>query len=163
MQRAIEQAVEYAMKRMKVWQKLGFLGVVFLIPLTIFLFKTVASMRTMGVDLARRETVGVEYLTSLQTLLEDFQQHRELAAATLNGDAGLSEKLAEQQKTIQNDLHKVDEVDGRVAEELRSTTRWEALKKRLSLVLETTAKAKRKRTSTNIPVSSKSCWYSWRS
>src|SRR5947207_1743701 len=73
MQRAIEQAVEYAMKHMKVWQKLGFLGVVFLIPLTIFLFKTVASMRARGVDLARQETIGVEYLNSLQTLLEDFQ------------------------------------------------------------------------------------------
>src|SRR5882672_4417578 len=102
MQRAIEQAVEYAMKRMKVWQKLGFLGVVFLIPLTIFLFKTVASMRTMGVDLARQETAGVEYLNSLQTLLADFQQHRELAAALLNGDTGLSEKLTVEQRTLQN-------------------------------------------------------------
>jgi len=59
MQRAIERAVEYVMKRMKVWQKLGFLGVVFLIPLTVFLFKTVASLRAGGVDLARQEAAGV--------------------------------------------------------------------------------------------------------
>src|ERR1043166_1359397 len=142
MQRAIERAVEYAMKRMKVWQKLGFLGVVFLIPLTVFLFKTVASMRAGGVDLARQEAAGVEYLNSLQTLLEDFQQHRELATALLNGDAGLSEKLTGEQKTLQSDLQKINEVDERVDEEFRSAPRWDALRKRLSSVLEATAKGK---------------------
>ncbi len=142
MQRAIEQAVEYAMKRMKVWQKLGFLGVVFLIPLTIFLFKTVASMRAQGVDLARQEAAGVEYLNSLQTLLEDVQQHRELAAALLNGDVGLSDKLTGEQRPLQSDLQKVNEVDERVGEAFHSTPRWDALRKRLASVLEATAKGK---------------------
>ncbi len=142
MQRAIERAVEYAMKYLKVWQKLGFLGVVFLIPLTIFMFKTIAAMRLTGVDLARQEALGVDYLVSLQSLLENVQQHRELEAALLSGDANVGEQVTAKQAVIQDELKKVDAVDEKTGEALLATNHWTALRKRVARLLESNPKEK---------------------
>lgn len=142
MQRAIERAVEYAMKRMKVWQKLGFLGVVFLIPLAVFSYKMIASMREMGIDLAKQEALGVEYLTPVQSLLEDLQQHRDLAAGLLNGDAAFAEKLAAKRGEVVVDLQRIDVVENKLGEELQSTNRWTVLRKRIGQLLDATPSEK---------------------
>jgi len=138
MQRVIEQAVEHLMKRMKVWQKLGFLGVVFLAPLVIFSYKMIASMRSMGIEFAEQEALGVEYLLPVQNLLEDLQQHRDLAAGFLNGDAAFGEKLAAKRGEINADLQLIDVVDRKLGEALQSTNRWEGLQKRISRLLDAT-------------------------
>jgi methyl-accepting chemotaxis protein len=138
MQRAIERAVEYVMKRMKVWQKLGFLGLIFVIPLGVFSYKMLASMRAMGVDFARQEALGVEYLTPVYDLLEDLQQHRDLAAGSLSGDAAFGEKLAAKRGEIGADLRLVDAVNEKLGEALQAASRWEALQKRTVRLLETT-------------------------
>lgn len=142
MQRAIERAVEYAMKRMKVWQKLGILGIIFLIPLAVFSYKMLASMRAMGVDFAKQEVLGVEYLSPVYTLLEDLQQHRDIAAALLNGDATFSEKLAAKRGEISADLQLVDAADKKLGEALQSTNRWDALQRRIGRILESTPSEK---------------------
>jgi methyl-accepting chemotaxis protein len=142
MQRAIERIMGHAMKHMKVWQKLGFLGVILLVPLTIFMFKTVAAMRTTGVELARQELLGVEYLSSLQNLLEDVQQHRELMTALLNGEASFAEQLTARQMAIQDDLKRVDAIDGKMGATLLSTNHWSSLRKRVAHLIEGTTKEK---------------------
>mgnify|MGYP003483780434 FL=1 len=138
MQRTIERAVEYAMKRMKVWQKLGVLGLIFLIPLAVFSYKMLASMRAMGVDFAKQEVIGVEYLSPVYTLLEDLQQHRDIAAALLNGDATFSETLAAKRGEIGADLQLVNAADEKLGEALQSTNRWDALQRRIGQLLEST-------------------------
>jgi methyl-accepting chemotaxis protein len=142
MQRAIEQIVEYAMKRMKVWQKLGFLGLIFAIPLAVFSYKMLASMRAMGVDFARQEAVGVEYISPLYTLLEDLQQHRDIAAALLNGDATFGEKLAAKRGEITADLQLLDVTDKKLGQVLQSTSRWDMLRRRIERLLETSLSEK---------------------
>jgi len=138
MQRMIEQAVEYAMKRMKVWQKLGFLGIVFLIPLTIFSYKMIASMRAMGIGFAEQERIGVEYLMPLYTLLEDLQQHRDRAAALLNGESGFAERMIAKRGEVLTDLRLIDTIDQRLGATLQTTERWTALRKRMWQLVEST-------------------------
>ena len=142
MQRAIEQAVTHILKHMKVWQKLGFLGVVFLIPLAIFSYKMIASMRAMGVNFAQREALGIEYLLPLQSLVEDVQQHRDLAAGLLNGDPSFAEKLAAKRDEIRADMQLVHIVNKELGAILNAAARWEAFRATLSRLLDTTAEEK---------------------
>jgi methyl-accepting chemotaxis protein len=142
MQRAIEQAIENAMKRMKVWQKLGFLGVVFMMPLAVVSYQMISSMRTLGIEFARREVLGVEYLAPVRRLLDDLQQHRDMASALLGGDATFGEKLAAKKSEIAVDIQVIDTIDNRLGSPLRTTNRWEVLKKRIGQLLETTALGK---------------------
>jgi methyl-accepting chemotaxis protein len=142
MQRAIEQAVTHILKRMKVWQKLSFLGVVFLIPLAIFSYKMIASMRAMGVNFAQRETLGIEYLLPLQSLVEDVQQYRDLAAGLLNGDPSFAEKLAAKRDEIRTDIQLINIVDKELGATLDVTAHWEALRATLSHLLDATVEGK---------------------
>ena len=128
MQRMIEQAVEYAMKRMKVWQKLGFLGVIFFIPLAIFSYQMMSSMRAMGIGLAEQERVGVEYLKPVYTLLNDLQQYRDGVAALFNVKRG----------EVLTDLRLVDATDQKLGATLRTSDHWMSLRKRIAQVVETT-------------------------
>lgn len=138
MQRMIEHAVEYAMKRMKVWQKLGFLGLVFLIPLAIFSYKIITSMHAMGIGFAQQERVGMEYLTPVYTLLEDLQQHRDGAAGFLNGAAGFAEQVVGKRGAVLADLRLIDILDQKLGDALQTTDRWIALRKRIAQVVEAT-------------------------
>lgn len=138
MQRLIERAVQYAMKRMKVWQKLGFLGIVFLIPLAIFSYQMVSSMRAMGIGLAEQERVGLEYLSPVYTLLEDLQQHRDSAAALLNGESGFAERVTAKQGAVLADLRLIDGVDRKLGGMLETTDRWTLLKQRIGQLMEPT-------------------------
>jgi methyl-accepting chemotaxis protein len=134
----IEHAVEYAMKRLKVWQKLGFLGLVFLIPLAIFSYKMVASMRAMGIGFAQQERMGMEYLAPVYTLLEDLQQHRDGAAAFLSGAAGFAERVVGKRGEVLADLRLIDLIDQQLGDMLQTTDRWIALRKRIAQLVEAT-------------------------
>jgi len=137
MQRIVEQAVEYAMKRMKVWQKLGFLGVVFFIPLAIFSYQMMSSMRAMGIGLAERERVGVEYLKPVYTLLNDLQQHRDSMAALLNGESTFTEQVNVKRSDVLTDLRSVDVIDQKLEATLRMSDQWMSLRKRIAQLVET--------------------------
>ena len=137
MQRMIEQAVEYAMKRMKVWQKLGFLGVIFFIPLAIFSYQMMSSMRAMGIGLAEQERVGVEYLKPVYTLLNDLQQHRDSVAALFNGDSEFAERVNVIRGEVLTDLQLVDITDQKLGATLRTSDHWMSLRKRIAQLMET--------------------------
>ncbi|MBI3302350.1 MAG: HAMP domain-containing protein [Deltaproteobacteria bacterium] len=134
--------IESVMKRMKVWQKLGFLGIVFMIPLAVVSYQMISSMRTLGIEFARKEVFGVQYLAPVRHLLEDVQQHRDMANALLSGDASFAEKLAGKKGEIDDDLQAVDAVDHKLGARLQATNRWEVLKKRITNLLGATATMK---------------------
>ena len=137
MQRMIEQAVEYAMKRMKVWQKLGFLGVIFFIPLAIFSYQLISSMRELGIGIAEQERVGVEYLKPVYTLLHDLQQHRDSTAALLNGESEFAGQVKAKRGDVLSDIRLIDAVDQKLGTTLRTSDQWMSLRKRIAQLVET--------------------------
>src|SRR6185295_13424467 len=55
------------------------------------------------------------------------QEHRGMASAWLSGDASFKERLNSKGADIENDIKKVDEVDGRLNKVLRVGTKWTVL------------------------------------
>ena len=53
-----------AMRNLKTWQKLAVMGAVFMIPFAVVTYKMTSSINAMGVDFARLEVRGLEYLRS---------------------------------------------------------------------------------------------------
>src|SRR5688572_18968809 len=96
------------MKNLKVWQKLGLMGVVFLIPLALLTWRTVVLIDEFRIEVSRLEARGLEYYAPLRTLLRDLQQHRGMASAWLSGDASFKEKLAVKRSEIERDLRSID-------------------------------------------------------
>jgi methyl-accepting chemotaxis protein len=142
MQKLIENLVADIMKRMRVWQKLGFLGLVFMFPLAAMSYKMISSIRSMGIELAERETSGVHYLGPVWQLLEDLQQHRDLASGLLSGEASFAEKLSSKKAKISATLQVIDMRDRQSGVLLQTTARWEALRKRITALMEHTPESK---------------------
>ena len=75
------------MKNLRIWQKLGVMGAVFLLPFAIVTWKMTSEVNARGVDFIRQELRGLEYYAPVLRLQKDLQQHGLLSTAILAGDA----------------------------------------------------------------------------
>ena len=116
------------MKNLKVWQKLGLLGLMFMIPFALVTYKLISSVNTLGIEFARKEIRGIEYYGPLLDLLKILQQHRGAANTWLNGDSSFKETVNNKAAEIEKAIKTVDESDQRLNGVLQTTPKWNALK-----------------------------------
>jgi methyl-accepting chemotaxis protein len=115
------------MKHLRLWQKLALMGAVISVPFAVVIYKMASSINTLGVEFARQEIRGLEYLRPLSRLLQELQQHRGLAAASIRGDASFRERLASKTADIENAIKSMDVTDQRLDETLHVGKKWAAL------------------------------------
>ena len=115
------------MKNLRVWQKLALMGAVFMLPFAVVTYAMTSSVNTLGTEFARQEIRGLEYYTPLLKLLQDLQQHRDMASAWLSGDASFKERLDRTRADVETDIKRVDEIDQRLNTLLRVGPKWAAL------------------------------------
>jgi methyl-accepting chemotaxis protein len=127
------------MKNLKVWQKLAFLGVLFLIPFAIVTYMMVSSINSEKIDFAKLELLGTEYYSPLSALLKDLQEHDSLAAVWLNGDLTFKDSVTGKGKDIETDIAKVDAVDQRLDSSLHTSEKWRDLRKAIGDLLDKTS------------------------
>ncbi len=128
------------MKNLKVWQKLALLGLLFLIPFAVVTYKLVSSVNTLGIEFARQEIRGVEYIDRLTALLNDVQDHRDLVAfvsVNESANADLKTKTSE----IERDLKSIDEIEQRYGDILKTENNWSALRAGVVDLLKSSAGA----------------------
>jgi methyl-accepting chemotaxis protein WspA len=128
------------MKNLKVWQKLGMLGAVFMLPFAVVASKMVSSIDALGAEFARQEIRGLDYYTPLLTLLKDLQEHRGLTTAWLAGDATFKDRAARKAADIETDIKALDVVDQRLDDALKTSTKWAALRAGARELLNRTAR-----------------------
>jgi hypothetical protein len=116
------------MKNLKVWQKLVLMGLVFLIPFAVVTFKLISSVNTLGIDFARKELVGLKYLSPLRNLLQHTQQHRSLTHASLLGNRGVESQFLAARNEIKTAITEVDKADSLFSTELETNDQWKSIK-----------------------------------
>jgi methyl-accepting chemotaxis protein len=114
-------------KHLRVWQKLGLMGMAFMIPLGLVTWKMAASISEFRLDVAQRAVLGLEYYVPLRTLLSDLQQHRGMASAWLTGDASFEDRLAAKSKDVDRDLRAIEALDWQHGALSPISETWEAL------------------------------------
>lgn len=115
--------------RLKIWQKLAFIGVAFSAPIGVLMYFLITG-QAKDIDFAANESRGLEYLAPVKKLLRDVQQHRGLANAFLSGDASLKGRLLDIQQAVSNDLEAVGSVDREYGQEYKSSEALAALGQR---------------------------------
>lgn len=126
------------MKSLKIWQKLLVMGFVFMIPFAVVTWRLISSVNTLGVEFARQEARGLELYSPVLTLLQELQQHRDLANIALNGDAAFRERVAAKSIDVERALAAVDAVDARLAADLKTAPKWGELKQSCRALLAET-------------------------
>ena len=87
------------MRNLKAWQKLGLIGAISMLPFAVVTYKMASSINTLGVEFARQEIRGLEYLHAAHDAAEDLQLHRGLTALSLSGDASSKASLDRHART----------------------------------------------------------------
>jgi methyl-accepting chemotaxis protein WspA len=114
------------MKNFKIWQKLGILAAVFILPFLIVTWTLLSTVEEQA-GFARGELVGVDYAMPLLKLGDDLRTHRALADRVLAGQP-LGTQLESANAELLADIRAVDTMYQRPDGEAYGAKRWEVLR-----------------------------------
>ncbi|MGE0546215.1 MAG: methyl-accepting chemotaxis protein [Kofleriaceae bacterium] len=113
------------LNRLRIWQKLFVVGLMFLVPLGVTTFFLLDEKR-IKIDFARQELYGDEYLRPCARLLENAVRHRSLSRRAARGEATGTE-LTDVQRRIDNAIAELNSVQERLGAALSVDERSLAL------------------------------------
>ncbi|MGE3548044.1 MAG: methyl-accepting chemotaxis protein, partial [Kofleriaceae bacterium] len=104
------------LNRLRIWQKLLVVGLMFLVPLGVTTFFLLDEKR-IKIDFARQELYGDEYIRPCARLLENAVRHRSLSRRALRGDQVATE-LGDVERRVDNAIAELSNVQERLGEPL---------------------------------------------
>jgi len=115
------------MNKMSVSKKMWLISIAFLIPLiiiqTLFLNQQIEE-----IDIAKKEQLGLRYISALRPLVQHFPEHRGTTNAYLSGAKQLKIKITAKRQQIIQDFKGIDAVDAELGDELRASAEWQSIK-----------------------------------
>ncbi len=106
--------------KMKIWQKLAFVGFIFF-ALIAALSVEVYLITDEDIVFANEERVGVEYVVGIRKVMQNMPQHRGMSAAYLSGNKSVKSKILSKRKDIDADFAALKSIDDRLGAELKTT------------------------------------------
>ncbi|MGG2200811.1 MULTISPECIES: methyl-accepting chemotaxis protein [Paenibacillus] len=119
------------MNRFKYASKFLLIGLLVLVPLSIFLYLQL-SASAKEIALTEQKQVGLEYVSRLNDFLIAVDVHRALIVGSIHGDKDLKSQLAANEEALNQIVAGLNELDGRLGESLNSTEQWKALQSKWS-------------------------------
>jgi methyl-accepting chemotaxis protein len=115
------------MNQVSISKKMLIISIAFLIPLVIIqgLFVT---QQITEIDIAKKEQLGIRYVTALRQLIQHFPEHRGMTNAYLSGAKQLKTKISSKRQQISQDIAAIDIVNVELGAELRATSDWQRIK-----------------------------------
>ena len=114
-------------KNLSVRQKIGVVIILLLIPMVTAAVTLVRRVRE-ETNVARKELVGIGYLTSLRDLVEDVAMQRGAANAMLNDDASARERLTSIGAEVDGDFRELEAKDAEAGKILDTGDRLNKIK-----------------------------------
>src|SRR5215831_18133052 len=98
---------------LSVRQKIALIIIILAIPVVAAAFTLVRRV-SEETDIARKELVGIEYLTSIRDLMEDVALHRGTVNAMLNNDASARERLPSLKNEVDWEITELEAKDAKL-------------------------------------------------
>jgi methyl-accepting chemotaxis protein len=114
-------------------KKMGLISAVFIIPLLFISFLLFTELST-GIDTTTNQRDGLQYITKLRQLYQDFPQHRGMTNAYLNGKSSFKNKIMAKREDISADITAIDAIDKQFGTEFETTALWNDIKQDWSLL-----------------------------
>lgn len=115
------------MNKLKYLHKFTVIFLLFLIPTSILLTSTIRGLNS-NVTKEYNQEKGLQYSTTIITLIRDIQQHRGLSSSYLGGNAEIKDKISEKQGDIKVSLSTIDDITNKYGEEFNTTSTWNSIK-----------------------------------
>jgi methyl-accepting chemotaxis protein len=114
-------------------KKMGLISAVFIIPLLFVSYLLFTELST-GIDNTTDQRDGLQYITKLRQLYQDFPQHRGMTNAYLNGKASFKSKIMAKREEISADIAAIDAIDKQFGTKFETTALWNDIKQDWSLL-----------------------------
>lgn len=108
-------------------KKLAALGLFLLVPISVTMYLLITELNT-GINFARKEREGIEYLVQLRKFSEAVQSHRSAATAYVTGDGTLKNQLGELEARADKSAGELDTVDRRLDADLKTGDQWKSIR-----------------------------------
>src|SRR5882724_7613 len=105
--------------RLKIWQKIALIGLVFTIPLALTTHYLLDE-KNYKIDFAQWELYGDEYLRPTSEFLESVLMHKSLARQRLAGDANVKGELVKLEARVASQLKDLEDVDVKLTGPLKT-------------------------------------------
>jgi methyl-accepting chemotaxis protein len=115
------------MNRLRYAWKFVLIGVVVVLPVLV-LTKLQFNAATESLVFSAEEESGVDYIRRAKDVLFAIQRRRVLAVAVAAGDAASRGDLAAATSDVDARVSEMDAIDGKLGGELRTTSKWNAVK-----------------------------------
>ncbi|MEH6358826.1 MAG: methyl-accepting chemotaxis protein [Pseudomonadales bacterium] len=113
-------------KNLKVLYKFSLVMVVMAVPIAL-LSVLFLEFKTEGINFAKQEVVGMEYLVPVQNVLKHVSEHRALVSFSYQNNR-IKNQLSGKQGEIERAISAVDLVDSKYAEQLSVSSEWSSIK-----------------------------------
>ncbi len=127
------------MERMRVLPKFVLISSIVVLPLLVLFFLLQREL-IANAEFARKERVGVVYVTQLLELTRLVHTTRAYGSAVLGGEDGLKAGYAEAQAKVDQQIQKIDTLHGAI-DELALSKQWNALKQKSQDAAKTSGEA----------------------
>ncbi len=124
------------MSRLRYWQKFVTLTILFTIPVGFALFSYITQIQ-QRIAFAEKEIIGVQYISSVLSLLQNLQQHRGMASLYLNGEESFLPRLEEKKKNIEDNFLLIEARNQEFGKELGTADAARSLRKKWAVLEKT--------------------------
>ena len=108
-------------------KKLGAVMLLFMLPILVLLTMLVIEEND-GINFAKTEIQGLEYIVPLQSLLSDVAKHRGLNNNVRHGNESFEKKLPAVKENITKAMQKIETIEFRLGKVLGTTDKWQKIK-----------------------------------
>ena len=115
------------MERMNSARKMMLIAGVFLLPLGYFTWQLIENLQE-SVASTRSEIVGAEALQPVLSFIQHLQQHRNAISGLKGGNSSFAQVITQKQNDIAEDIRRMDEVDQKHGDLLKSREEWQSIK-----------------------------------
>jgi len=115
------------MNQLSCSKKMLLISIAFITPLVVTVVLLVSN-QLKTINFSEQEQLGIEYIIPLRQLIQHFPEHRGMSNAYLSGKQDFRNKIISKRQQIADDLRLIDEIDGRLGQQLGVAADWRTIK-----------------------------------
>ncbi|VAW94087.1 Methyl-accepting chemotaxis sensor/transducer protein [hydrothermal vent metagenome] len=123
------------LNRLKFTQKFALVFIIYLIPMVYFVFILIID-ESKGVEHAKLEKKGAEYMVKIRPLFEHMAQTRGMTNAYLHGKTAFKEKIITRRSLVDNELVALANIDARLGKVLHTAERVKLIQSKWNNVVQ---------------------------
>jgi methyl-accepting chemotaxis protein len=113
--------------RLKLWQKLGVAGLVFMLVILASAVTLVLNANK-AIEFTEKEVAGIQYLSAARQIMQNMPQHRGMTNAYLNGNTALEPRILKKRTQVDDNFEAMAKLDTELGAQLGISEKFKEIR-----------------------------------